>query len=359
MHTHYDNLKVSRDAPPEVIKAAYKVLSQKHHPDRNNGSPDAVRRMTIINAAYEALMDPERRTQHDAWISAQESAAAAAAAQQARREHARQVHAAIHQARQEHARQMQAAATAASRGPMEWRQPGSRTTAREEKASRRPVVTNLGTKVLVAMLVSAVGIYAVISHLGDASGNSPSMPASTTDTPPATAPVAPEIRANRGHLSQSASPAPAAFETAPPTEPRPRYIRRATAPNGEPWPLWSDYVPGYPILLTNGMSALAIDNSRNNADVFLKVVSLSSGDRLPVRFAFIRAGTSFEFSNLSPGRFDVRYMDLGSGKITKSEPFELREIAEYGGTRYSPMTLTLYKGRSGNRHTEEIKEADF
>src|SRR5262245_17950478 len=120
MHTHYDNLKVSRDAPPEVIKAAYKVLSQKHHPDRNNGSPDAVRRMTIINAAYETLMDPERRTQHDAWISAQESAAAAAAAQQARREHARQVHAAINQARQEHARQMQAAATAASRKPMEW-----------------------------------------------------------------------------------------------------------------------------------------------------------------------------------------------------------------------------------------------
>jgi hypothetical protein len=28
LHTHYDNLKVAQNAPPEVIRAAYKTLSQ-------------------------------------------------------------------------------------------------------------------------------------------------------------------------------------------------------------------------------------------------------------------------------------------------------------------------------------------
>lgn len=41
IHSHYDNLKVARNAPLEVIKAAYKTLSQKYHPDRNAGDAEA------------------------------------------------------------------------------------------------------------------------------------------------------------------------------------------------------------------------------------------------------------------------------------------------------------------------------
>ncbi|WP_413500648.1 J domain-containing protein [Psychrobacter maritimus] len=36
LHTHYDTLMVSRNASPEVIRAAFKSLSQKYHPDKNN-----------------------------------------------------------------------------------------------------------------------------------------------------------------------------------------------------------------------------------------------------------------------------------------------------------------------------------
>ena len=68
VRTHYDNLKVARDAPPEVIRAAYKSLSQKYHPDRNPGDPKASRTMTIINAAYRVLSDPDLRRKHDEWI---------------------------------------------------------------------------------------------------------------------------------------------------------------------------------------------------------------------------------------------------------------------------------------------------
>lgn len=63
--THYDKLKVARDAPPEVIRAAYKSLSQKYHPDRNQGNDDAARIMAEINVAYDVLSDPERREFYD------------------------------------------------------------------------------------------------------------------------------------------------------------------------------------------------------------------------------------------------------------------------------------------------------
>lgn len=70
--THYDNLKVSKNAPQEVIRAAYKVLSQKYHPDRNQDNPDATRIMKIINEAYDVLSDPIKRREHDLWIENQE-----------------------------------------------------------------------------------------------------------------------------------------------------------------------------------------------------------------------------------------------------------------------------------------------
>lgn len=69
VHTHYDNLKVARDAPPEVIRAAYKTLSQKHHPDRHGNSKEAIRIIQLINTAYEVLSDPARRKEHDEWIA--------------------------------------------------------------------------------------------------------------------------------------------------------------------------------------------------------------------------------------------------------------------------------------------------
>lgn len=72
-HTYYDNLKIPRTASPEAVRAAYRQLSQMHHPDRNSGDPEAARIMVLINVAYGALSDPARRDQHDRWIAQQES----------------------------------------------------------------------------------------------------------------------------------------------------------------------------------------------------------------------------------------------------------------------------------------------
>lgn len=73
--THYDNLQVARNASPEVIRAAYKGLTQRYHPDRNPNDPDCERVMKLINKAYEVLSDPTARAMHDAWIATQEAVA--------------------------------------------------------------------------------------------------------------------------------------------------------------------------------------------------------------------------------------------------------------------------------------------
>ena len=69
IRTHYDNLQIARTASDAVVRAAYRGLSQQHHPDKNpNDRTNAERRMKVINEAYVVLSDPEKRREHDQWI---------------------------------------------------------------------------------------------------------------------------------------------------------------------------------------------------------------------------------------------------------------------------------------------------
>jgi len=76
IRTHYDNLKVTRDAPPSVIKAAYRALCQTFHPDKFQGSrEEAERVIKLVNRSYSVLIDPVKREKHNAWIREQEAKA--------------------------------------------------------------------------------------------------------------------------------------------------------------------------------------------------------------------------------------------------------------------------------------------
>jgi DnaJ-class molecular chaperone len=61
----YDVLGVSRDASPADVKAAYRRLAQRWHPDVNAGSPDAAARFRRIGEAYGVLSDPDQRRAYD------------------------------------------------------------------------------------------------------------------------------------------------------------------------------------------------------------------------------------------------------------------------------------------------------
>jgi DnaJ-class molecular chaperone len=60
----YEVLGVNENASEGDIKQAYRSLSFKYHPDRNNTS-EAGERMRAINEAYETLIDKGKRKQYD------------------------------------------------------------------------------------------------------------------------------------------------------------------------------------------------------------------------------------------------------------------------------------------------------
>jgi molecular chaperone DnaJ len=62
----YDVLGVSKSAPADEIKKAYRELARKWHPDRNPDDAKAEERFKEIQQAYSTLSDPEKRKQYDA-----------------------------------------------------------------------------------------------------------------------------------------------------------------------------------------------------------------------------------------------------------------------------------------------------
>jgi hypothetical protein len=61
----YRILQVEPHADADAIQAAYRRLARLYHPDLNR-SPEAAERMRAINAAYQVLSDPARRSAYDA-----------------------------------------------------------------------------------------------------------------------------------------------------------------------------------------------------------------------------------------------------------------------------------------------------
>ncbi len=62
----YNVLGVSRNAPADEIKKAYRKLARENHPDRNPDDPAAEDRFKTIQEAYDTLSDAEKRKQYDA-----------------------------------------------------------------------------------------------------------------------------------------------------------------------------------------------------------------------------------------------------------------------------------------------------
>ncbi len=61
---YYAVLGVAREAAADDIKKAYRKLARKYHPDVSK-EPDAEKRMSEVNEAYNVLSDPEKRAAYD------------------------------------------------------------------------------------------------------------------------------------------------------------------------------------------------------------------------------------------------------------------------------------------------------
>jgi len=418
MRTHYQNLKVAEDAPVEVIKAAWRALSQQHHPDKNHGNPKAVQIMQIINAAYEVLSDPVKRSAHDDAIKKFRASAP-------QPESSRQPRPPQHpqsppksspqqQAPQPKVRQWWVWKNSKMTGPC---------TLAELAAQQRAGIINMQTYVcesgtddaiplhellrrlnkapvrglrrrqsmwpsLLNLMAShpritlGLGVYAVflISKIfsGDNNSTSARYPASSYKPPPSYS-SAPSYAPIPAYTPPPISYAPIPAYTPPPilavnppmfgaealresrrssrTESsKSRYLRPLTAPNGHVWPYNSGYISGYPILSNDSYCEVTIDNTQRTSDVYAKVVNSPNST---VRNCFIKAGESFKMTKLTPGNYEIRYRDLDSGNLAKSEVFNLEVINTSTGISYSTLSLTLYTVRGGNTNMEPIEEKDF
>jgi curved DNA-binding protein CbpA len=61
----YSELGVTPQAEPEVIRAAYRALVLRYHPDRQLGA-SGHDKMVRLNHAYSVLSQPDRRRAYDA-----------------------------------------------------------------------------------------------------------------------------------------------------------------------------------------------------------------------------------------------------------------------------------------------------
>ena len=64
---YYQVLGLDRNANTDAIKAAYRKLARKYHPDLNPNDSEAKRKFQEINEAHEVLSDPENRKKYDAY----------------------------------------------------------------------------------------------------------------------------------------------------------------------------------------------------------------------------------------------------------------------------------------------------
>jgi molecular chaperone DnaJ len=62
---YYELLEIQRGADDAVIKASFRKLAMRWHPDKNPGDAEAEGRFKAINEAYDCLKDPQKRAAYD------------------------------------------------------------------------------------------------------------------------------------------------------------------------------------------------------------------------------------------------------------------------------------------------------
>jgi len=402
LRTHYDSLKIARDAPAEVVRAAYRALSLKYHPDRHAADPEATEMMALLNSAYDVLSDPEKRHEYDEWVKFVES---------------RPTRERSETWTSSRSDWIGAPGSLEASGGSRWLSTFARFRHYWVFYVLALVIIFLGSLWYESLYLHRSKALTPLASAVSAARQEPVAPEepSLFARPPIqTAPAPPASRPNPGSEAESTNPAPeptasqgpaanrhaavspqrktdakpgAAREASPTAAHAPKqaaqsaaphvrkkveradadhsttdgedYARPAAAPNGEPWPSSSDYIGGYQQRNTNGLSQVVLDNSKNSTDAFVKIVSVSESEPRVVRSIFLQASDRFTVNNLRAGNYEIRYQNLDTGLFMRSEVFALEESAISSGTRYSTVTLTLRSRPDENMNTFSLAPGEF
>ena len=367
LHTHYDTLMVSRYASPEVIRAAFRSLSQKYHPDKNN-HPDADLIMQQFNESYKILSDPIERSKYDRLLNEYENEA-------------------------NRTNQYESSKTQQRQNKVVVINIPDSISFNQLKVH----VSNFSSKIkpliikafkiifYIAVLIFLINIF--FSYIDGSSEYNAAEDLS--DAQREIADAMQELNeASEDYEEYSYPTDTSEYEAAQAVADAERDIAIAAAqtleqgrtdisvdedykstnnmssyknyaPNGEPYPASAGYVAGYPRLNNNGASILTVDNSRNTEAVFGKLYYLDGSEREAVRHFYIPGGGGLNLRDISPGNYDIRYKELENGSISKSETILMEEYEDYDSVRFSEITMTLYKVSNGNMQTYSIPESEF
>lgn len=334
VHTHYDNLKTARNAPDEVIRAAYRALSQKYHPDKNP-RPDAARIMAILNTSYAVLSDEVQRRRHDEWIAEQEGTLPDPMR--------------LYFAR---ARESRSAAPVPDETPLY-----ATAYSRVEVLDDGPFWRNwrFDTPHQLALLLCGVLAMTVLmlSLLQDSrhSPLSSLMLMPGRSAPHGAIPVRPGEGGDAGAKYAGGNMlAPFKVVTSSPAK-----IRFGLGPDGKPWPtgprLYRDNG-----LSRTGLSTLIIDNSHNPHPVFVKIgLDARPGESE----LYIPRHRLFSLENLMPGTYRVKYRDLQTGMAAQSNPMPLGDVTGTSSEPPGVVSIALRAVPADSREFTAIPESQF
>jgi hypothetical protein len=88
-------------------------------------------------------------------------------------------------------------------------------------------------------------------------------------------------------------------------------LQTLSAPNGEPWPLQSGYLAGYPVGNSGNEMQVLIDNSGNASPVLVRIYDLDRKSN--VRHAYVQAHATLMVEKLAAGKYEVRYQNILAG----------------------------------------------
>ena len=132
------------------------------------------------------------------------------------------------------------------------------------------------------------------------------------------------------------------------------YVRAQTAPNGKAFPETSAYLTGYEIGKNTGSSSLLVNNTKNDNDVYLKLISIEDNKVSVARHVLIKGKTEFKIENLSVGTYEIQYMDLVAGLVGKSVVFSVEETQTLLGTKSSTLGVNLKTATNGVLKVESV-----
>ena len=118
------------------------------------------------------------------------------------------------------------------------------------------------------------------------------------------------------------------------------------------------YLKGQAQLATGGLSNFTVDNQQGSGDAIARIYL--NGDKPSVRSMYVKQGETFTAKSLMPGTYVFRYRFIGSEDTYESDnPFALVQTKTEAGTRYSNITVTLFRVRDGNMQTRKVDSSKF